>query len=288
MARPVAIVFVAIGAFFISVILKDRELFAKRYRLTLRKKIASLLLSEFKRDSTMQKPQIKVAPSILAGDFGRLADEAKRIADAGADAVHIDIMDGNFVPNLTMGPQACAAINRATDLFLDVHLMVYHPFDYVERFVEAGADRITFHFEATEEVDETLQYIRRCNVKAGLAFCPETTMSMIPKYLDKCDMILLMTVHPGFGGQAFMPEVLEKIQFTRECLNKLNIRQGGVTAVKGAATADLPPFDIQVDGGINAETARQTIEAGANILVAGTYLFTQPDMKKAIEGLKTN
>lgn len=230
--------------------------------------------------------KIKVAPSILAGDFGYLADTARKIQDSGADSIHIDIMDGNFVPNLTMGSQAVAAINRATPMFLDVHLMIYHPFDYVERFVEAGADNITIHFEATEDVEETLEYIRKCNVKAGLAFCPETSMSMIPKYLDKCDRILLMTVHPGFGGQEFMPEVLDKIRFTRECVTKLDIRQGGITPKKGSAEEKLPPFDIEVDGGINQETAKICIEAGANILVAGTYLFKTPDMRKGVEDLR--
>lgn len=121
-----------------------------------------------------------------------------------ADLLHLDIMDGHFVPNLTFGPKAVAAIDRATPLFLDVHLMIYNPFDYVERFVEAGADRITFHFEATEDVAETLEYIRRCNVQAGLAFSPDTSFSMIPKYLNQCDLILIMTVNPGFGGQKFM------------------------------------------------------------------------------------
>jgi ribulose-phosphate 3-epimerase len=160
---------------------------------------------------------------------------------------------------------------------------MYNPYDYVERFVEAGADLISFHFEATEDTAETLDYIRKCGIKSGLAFCPETSMSMITKYLDKCDKILLMTVNPGFGGQAFMPEVLNKIRFTRDVLDKLNIREGGVTAKPGQ---ELPPFDIQVDGGINPETAKLCVEAGANDLVAGTYLFSLPDMKEGIEILR--
>ncbi|MCB1106883.1 MAG: ribulose-phosphate 3-epimerase [Chlamydiia bacterium] len=228
-------------------------------------------------------PETYVEPSIFAADFGRLADEAKRIEDAGADGIHFDIMDGHFVPNLSLSPKGLGAINRATDLYLDVHIMVYQPFDYVERLVENGADCITFHIEATEDVEETLSYIRKCNVHAGLAFCPETSESLIPKYLDKCDKILLMTVHPGFGGQAFMPEVLDKITFTRKLCDKLNVRKGGKTPQEGET---LPPFDIQVDGGIDDQTAPLCVEAGANHLVAGTYLFKGDNMKEKIEGLR--
>lgn len=216
-----------------------------------------------------RKFNVKVEPSIFAGDFGRLADEAKKIEDAGGDALHFDIMDGHFVPNLSLSPKSLAAVNKATNLFLDVHIMVYHPFDYIERLIESGADGITFHFEATEDVEETLAYIRKCGVKAGLAFCPETSSSMALNYLTKADLILLMTVNPGFGGQAFLPEVLEKISLVREMCDRLK----------------LPDIDIQVDGGIDDKTAVQCVRAGANVLVAGSYLF-KGDMASRIQKLK--
>lgn len=210
---------------------------------------------------------IKISPSIFAADFAKLGEEARRCKKA--NAIHIDIMDGHFVPNLSLSPTALAAINRSTDQFLDVHIMVYSPFNYIEELVAKGADQITFHLEATEEVEETIHYIKKCNVKVGLALCPETPESLAIKYLDKIDTLLLMTVHPGFGGQAFIPEVLDKIRFMKKLKDDLNLS-----------------FDIQVDGGIDDKTAPLCIQAGANNLVAGTYLFKHPDMDQAIATLR--
>lgn len=218
----------------------------------------------------MNNSSIRVFPSIMAADAGNLAKESARLEEIGADGIHIDIMDGHFVPNLTFGPHVVAAINRNTNLFLEVHLMMYNPYEYIERFVEAGADRIIFHFEATEDVEDTLRYIKSCNVQAGLAFNPDTSQEMIPKYLDQCDLVLLMTVHPGFGGQSFIPEVVEKIQFTSEICKQMN----------------LPSVQIEVDGGINDKTAAICKKAGATLLVAGNYLFKSPDIAQAIHTLK--
>lgn len=217
----------------------------------------------------MSSSSIEVVPSILSGDFGKLADEAKRVEQSGADAIHLDIMDGHFVPNLTFGPRAVSAINCATDLFLDVHLMIYNPFEYVERFVEAGADRITFHVEATEDVEDTIAYIKKCNVQAGLSLRPETSIEIITKYLDTLDLVLVMTVNPGFGGQEFMADMLEKVRFLKMASEKRKLG-----------------LKIQVDGGINDKTAASSIEAGANVLVAGSYLFGMKDMSKGIKALK--
>ncbi|MDB2613694.1 ribulose-phosphate 3-epimerase [Chlamydiales bacterium] len=226
---------------------------------------------------------MKIYPSLLACDFNYLADEVKRAEDGGADGLHIDIMDGHFVPNLTMGPKIVAAVKRVTKLPLDVHLMIYNPFDYIEKFVESGADSITFHFEATEDVSECLDYIRKSNIKAGLAFCPETSESMIPKYLNQCDLMLLMTVHPGFGGQEFMSEILDKVKFTRDLCNQLNIREGGKVPKENET---LAPFKIQVDGGIDEVTGELAAQAGANVFVAGTSLYKADNMKEAITNLR--
>ncbi len=218
---------------------------------------------------------IQIFPSILSGDFGRLADEAKRLEQAGADGIHIDIMDGHFVPNLTLGPKAVAAINKATPIFLDVHIMIYNPFDYIEAFVEAGADRITFHFEATEDVEDTLAFIRRCGKKAGLAFRPETSFAMVPKYLDQCDMILLMTVSPGFGGQKFMPEVIEKIEADPRILRPECHSTGWNCLQARAPSGIAAPFRYPSGWRDQSRDGQECVKAGANVLVSGNYLFGQ-------------
>jgi len=227
--------------------------------------------------------KIEIAPSLLAADWTQLREEVKRAEMAGADFLHLDVMDGHFVPNFSMGPALVAAVHRITDLPLEVHLMIYNPFEYIERCGEAGADRILFHLEATEDVADTLRYIRRGGVEAGLALNPETSPSLALKYLAEMDELLLMTVHPGFGGQKFIPEVLEKIRLIRETTDRLRIGAGGKTLAEGVSE---PAFRIEVDGGIDPQTAILAREAGANVLVAGTSCFRATDMKSVIAELR--
>lgn len=212
---------------------------------------------------------IKVSPSVLACDLSRLLDEVKSIEFAGADMVHLDIMDGVFVTNISFGLPVIASLRKHTDMFFDVHLMIEKPERYVSRFIEAGADLLTFHYEACGDAANTLAQIHNLGKKAGISIKPGTPIELIYPLLDKCDLVLVMTVEPGYGGQVFIPEMLEKIKKLKAEI----VRRG----------LDV---DIQVDGGINENTAVLVKEAGANNLVAGSYIFKAKDRKAAIELLK--
>ena len=208
--------------------------------------------------------KILVAPSILSADFSRLGEEVRAVEEAGADWVHIDVMDGVFVPNITIGPLVVRSIRKQTKLFFDVHLMIDDPGRYVEEFAAAGSDLITFHVEACASPGKTISRIRSCGKKVGVSIKPGTPVTALDGLLDKVDMVLLMTVEPGFSGQAFMDEVLKKTKDLRG-------RFSGY---------------LQVDGGINAQTAPKAIEAGAGVLVAGTAVFGEKDYEKAIRDLR--
>jgi ribulose-phosphate 3-epimerase len=209
---------------------------------------------------------IKVAPSILSADFGALANEVRRVEEAGADWVHVDVMDGMFVPNITIGPEVIRKIRPHTGLPFDVHLMIVQPERYIEDFSRSGADFITIHVEASDLVSETLAKIRSMGKRAGISINPETPFEAVLPFLKEIDLLLVMTVHPGFGGQTFIEEVVPKITSAREYADRNGLE-----------------FDIEIDGGINASTGLRCVKAGASALAAGSALFGSRDMKAEIE-----
>ncbi len=208
---------------------------------------------------------IKVAPSILSADFGALAQEVRRVEDAGADWVHVDVMDGMFVPNITIGPEVIRKIRPHTKLPFDVHLMIVQPERYIDAFSKSGADYITIHVEASTVLSQTLAKIRSLGKKAGISINPETPFDAVVPYLDQIDLLLVMTVHPGFGGQSFIEDVVPKITLAREFADRKGL-----------------DFDIEIDGGINASTGLRCVQAGASALAAGSALFGSKDMKAEI------
>ncbi len=212
---------------------------------------------------------VKIAPSILSADFSKLGEEILDVEKGGADYIHVDVMDGHFVPNITIGPLIVEAIRPVTKLPLDVHLMIENPDQYIEAFVKAGADYITVHVEACKHLHRTISFIKSFGVKAGVVLNPATPVEMIQHVIEDVDMVLLMTVNPGFGGQAFIPSVLPKI-----------------TQVKELAAAKNHQLEIEIDGGVNEKTAKLCIEAGATVLVAGSAVYNQQDRGKAIAALK--
>ena len=216
--------------------------------------------------------KIKISPSILSADFSQLGSEIKRLEEGGADLIHVDVMDGHFVPNLTIGPPVIKALKKNCSLKFDVHLMISPVHKYIEAYADAGADIITIHPEATDDMSASIKKIKDLKKKVGVSLNPETKVNVIKNYLDQIDLVLVMSVNPGFGGQKFMPEVLDKIKELKNIQKEKGI-----------------DFDIEIDGGINFENSKIAIEAGANILVSGTTIFksNNGDIKKNIDLLKS-
>ncbi|WP_309087052.1 ribulose-phosphate 3-epimerase [Domibacillus sp.] len=212
---------------------------------------------------------IKIAPSILSADFARLGEEIKDVEAGGADYIHVDVMDGHFVPNITIGPLIVEAIRPVTALPLDVHLMISNPDQYIETFAKAGADIITVHAEACPHLHRTIQLIRSFGIKAGVVLNPSTPVDVLEYVIGDIDMVLLMTVNPGFGGQSFIEAVVPKIRRVRDMITKAGVS-----------------VDIEIDGGVNTETARICIEAGANVLVAGSAIYNEKDRGAAIRAIR--
>jgi ribulose-phosphate 3-epimerase len=216
--------------------------------------------------------KIQISPSILSADFSQLGNEIKRLEEGGADLIHVDVMDGHFVPNLTIGPPVIKALKKNCSIKFDVHLMISPVHKYIDAYADAGADIITIHPEATDDLSASIKKIKDLGKKVGVSLNPETKVSIIKDHLEQIDLILIMSVNPGFGGQKFMPEVLDKIKELKNIQKEKNI-----------------DFDIEIDGGINFENSKIAIEAGANILVSGTTIFksNNGDIKKNIDLLKS-
>ena len=216
--------------------------------------------------------KIQIAPSILSADFSQLGNEIKKLEESGADMIHVDVMDGHFVPNLTIGPPVIKSLKKNCSIIFDVHLMISPVHKYIEAFSDAGADIITIHPEATDDLRSSILKIKELKKKVGISLNPETKIDIILKFLKEIDLVLIMSVNPGFGGQKFMPEVLNKVKELKKIQQEKNLN-----------------FDIEIDGGINFDNSKDAIKAGANILVSGTTIFqsNNGDIKKNIELLKS-